>query len=86
MMLHLAPELCDMSKATRRVPDKLVENTYVRFGGRVSFGWLSNDFHPEGVIGDPTAATAERGAELFAGSVRSFCEALGEISSFDFGR
>lgn len=86
VMLHLAPDLCDMSKATRRVPDKLAENTYVRFGGRVSFGWLSNDFHPEGVIGDPTAATAERGAELFAGSVRSFCDALREISTFDFGR
>jgi creatinine amidohydrolase len=86
MMLHLAASLCDMSKATRRVPDKLTENTYVRFGGRVSFGWLSNDFHPEGVIGDPTAATAERGAELFAGSVKSFCEALREISTFDFGR
>jgi creatinine amidohydrolase len=86
MMLHLAPDLCDMSKAQRRVPDKLVDNTYVRFGGRVSFGWLSDDFHPDGVIGDPTAATAERGAELFAGSVRSFCEALREISTFDFGR
>jgi creatinine amidohydrolase len=86
MMLHLAPDLCDISKATRRVPDKLVENTYVRFGGRVSFGWLSNDFHPEGVIGDPTAATAERGAELFTGSVQAFCDALREISTFDFGR
>ena len=86
VMLHLAPELCDIDKAVRRVPDKLADNTYVRFGGRVSFGWLSNDFHPDGVIGDPTAATAERGAELFAGSVRSFCDALREISTFDFGR
>jgi creatinine amidohydrolase len=75
-----------MSKAERRVPDGLTANTYVRFGGRVSFGWLSNDFHPDGVIGDPTAATSERGAELFAGSVRSFCAALAEISTFDFGR
>jgi len=86
IMLHLAPELCDMSTAVRRVPDKLADNTYVRFGGRVSFGWLSNDFHPDGIIGDPTAATAERGAELFAGSVTSFCEALREISTFDFSR
>ncbi len=68
------------------MPDKLAANTYVRFGGRVSFGWLSNDFHPDGYIGDPTAATAERGAELFAGSVASFCAALREISVFDFGR
>jgi creatinine amidohydrolase len=86
MMLHLAPELCDMSKAVRRVPDKLAANTYVRFGGRVSFGWLSNDFHPDGIIGDPTTATAERGKELFDGSVGAFCAALREIAAFDFGR
>jgi creatinine amidohydrolase len=68
------------------VPDKIAENTYVRFGGRVSFGWLSNDFNPDGYVGDPTAATAERGKELFEGAVRAFGEALGEIATFDFGR
>lgn len=86
MMLHLAPELVDMTKAQRRVPEKLADNAYVRFGGRVSFGWLSNDFHPDGIIGDPTTASAERGAELFAGAVAAFCAALAEISTFDFGR
>ena len=69
-----------MSLAERRVPETLADNHYVRFGGRVSFGWLSNDFFPDGYIGDPTAATAELGAELFEGSVQSFCEALREIS------
>ena len=53
MMLHLAPHLVDMSVAERRVPEKLADNRYVRFGGRVSFGWLSNDFFPDGYIGDP---------------------------------
>ena len=75
-MLHLAPHLCDMSLAERRVPDGIAGNPYVRFGGRVSFGWLSNDFFPDGYIGDPTAATAEHGEELFDGSVDAFCEAL----------
>jgi creatinine amidohydrolase len=86
MMLHLAPHLVRMDLAERRVPERLADNQYVRFGGRVSFGWLSNDFFPEGIIGDPTPATAERGAELFAGSVRAFGEALREIATFDFGR
>ncbi|HSB85005.1 MAG TPA: creatininase family protein [Ilumatobacteraceae bacterium] len=86
MMMHLAPELTDLSRARRRVPEQIAANTYVRFGGQVSFGWLSNDFHADGYIGDPTAATSERGAELFAGAVRSFCESLSEISTFDFGR
>ena len=63
LMLHLAPELVDMSVATRNVPEQLAANRYVRFGGTVGFGWLSNDFGPDGHIGDPTTATAERGAD-----------------------
>ncbi len=61
IMLHLAPELVDMSTATRNVPESLADNRYVRFGGAVGFGWLSNDFGPDGHIGDPTAATADTG-------------------------
>ena len=52
----------------------------------MSFGWLSNDFFPEGYIGDPTAATPEHGAELFAGAVRNAVDALREVADFDFGR
>jgi len=86
IMLHLAPELVRMDLGERRVPEKLAENSYVKFGGRVSFGWLSNDFNDEGYIGDPTPATAELGKRLFDGAVRGFGEALREIAVFDFGR
>ncbi len=84
LMLHLAPDLVDPSAVERHVPEHLAGNRYVRFGGPVSFGWLSDDFGPAGVIGDPTAATADRGAELFAGAVDAFCAALAEIARFDF--
>lgn len=83
LMLHLDPDLVDMSAAVRNVPDALDENEYVRFGGSVGFGWLSNDFGPDGHIGDPTSATAELGAELFSGAVEAFCGALREIASFE---
>lgn len=86
IMLHLAPHLVDMSKAERRIPETIALNQYVRFGGRVSFGWLSNDFFPDGYVGDPTPATAELGRQLFEGAVRGFSEALREISTFNFGR
>ncbi|MGB8861794.1 MAG: creatininase family protein [Ilumatobacteraceae bacterium] len=86
IMLHLAPHLVDVGLAERRVPEVIALNQYVRFGGRVSFGWMSNDFYPDGYIGDPTAATAELGRQLFEGAVRGFGEALREISSFNFGR
>ena len=86
LMLHLRPDLVDMSKAVRRVPEKLARNSFVRFGGTVSFGWLSNDFFPEGHVGDPTHATAANGKAMFEAAVANFVAALGEIATFDFGR
>lgn len=86
IMLHLRPDLVDMSAATRNIPDGLAGNDHVRFGGRVSFGWLSSDFGAEGHIGDPTLANAELGKELFDGSVRLLGEAMKEVRDFDFGR
>jgi len=83
LMLHLAPDLVDMSVATRNVPEQLAANRYVRFGGSVGFGWLSSDFGADGHIGDPTTATAERGEELFGAAVDAFCAALAEIAGFE---
>ena len=50
LMLHLAPQLVDMTLANRNVPDKIAANRYVRFGGRVAFGWLASDFGADGHI------------------------------------
>jgi creatinine amidohydrolase len=86
IMLHLRPNLVDMSKATRNVPEPLSRNKQVRFGGRVSFGWLSNDFGHDGHIGDPTVASAALGKQLYEAAVVSFVEALHEISTFNFGQ
>lgn len=86
VMLHLRPDLVDMSKASRRVPEGLAGNKHVKFGGTVSFGWLSNDFFEEGHVGDPTGATAAAGARMFGASVDHLCEVMQEVSTFDFGR
>jgi len=59
LMLHLAPDLVDMSLAARNVPERLVTSRHVRFGGPAKFGWLANDFGPGGVIGDPTLAVSK---------------------------
>ncbi len=84
VMLHLRPDQVDMSRAVRNVPDWLLANEHVKFGGTVQFGWLSNDFGPDGHIGDPTGATAELGRRLFEGAVDLLCAQLIEIAGFDF--
>ena len=84
VFMFLRPDLVDLTKAERRVPERLAKNKHVKFGGSVSFGWLSNDFHEDGYIGDPTGASAELGERLFNSAVESLCEALGEIKTFSF--
>lgn len=91
ILLHLRPELVDMTKARRAVPTHLAKNRFVKWGGSVSFGWLSSDFEPEpapgqhrvGVIGDPTTASAEHGATLWAGVLSDLVGALDEIATWN---
>jgi len=83
LMLALRPDLVDMTKAERWVPEHLDAYRHVRFGGSVSFGWSSDDFGPSGVIGDARAATAERGEARVAGMVAYLGEAFAEVAAFD---
>jgi creatinine amidohydrolase len=86
VFMHLRPGEVDLSRAERKVPERLAANKHVKFGGSVAFGWLSNDFDPDGYIGDPTGATAELGCQLFDHAVSALVEALAEVKAFDFGR
>ena len=84
MIMALRPELVDLTHAERWVPDQIADAEHVRFnGGSVAFGWLSNDFGPSGVIGDPTAANAPWGEKLVAASVAHGVSALAEIAQFN---
>jgi len=82
MMLHLRPDLVDMTRARRSIPETLIGNEHLRFGGSVQFGWLSNDFDESGVIGDPEGAHAESGRQAYESAVSAFCAALAEIDRY----
>ncbi|MGH1502409.1 MAG: creatininase family protein [Acidimicrobiales bacterium] len=84
LMLHLRPDLVRMELASRNVPEHLAANDHVKFGGSVSFGWLAHDFGPNGHIGDPTLADAERGAASFEAAVTRLGEAFAEVAAFRF--
>lgn len=81
---YLRPGSVIMENAVRRVPEWMSENEWVKFGGKVQFGWTSRDFGPEGLIGDPTGANPDLGKELFETSVVSLAKQLHEISLFEF--
>ena len=83
LVMALRPELVSLEAAERWVPDHLAEFEQVKFnGGSVAFGWVSNDFGPSGVVGDPTTANVADGEALLAASVAQGVAALEEISRF----
>jgi creatinine amidohydrolase len=82
IMLHLRPDLVDLTKARYNVPEHLSQYRHVRFGGPVSFGWLSNDFGTDGTLGDPTQASAEHGKRLYDAMLVTAEDALAEIARF----
>lgn len=82
-VMHLRPDLVDESLFARNVPEYMADFEQIGFNAKpVSFGWISNDFGPSGVIGDPTGANAEAGKRGFEASVALAVEALREIDRF----
>jgi creatinine amidohydrolase len=83
VVMHLRPDLVHEELFERNVPEHLAGFEHIGFNGYpVSFGWLSNDFGPSGVVGDPTGATAAAGAAMFEKSVEQTAAAFGEIARF----
>jgi creatinine amidohydrolase len=83
IVLALAPELVDETAFARNVPEHLAGFELLGFNNRpVTFGWLSDDFGPTGVIGDPTGANAEAGRRLLAGAEDFAVAALSEIARY----
>jgi creatinine amidohydrolase len=83
LVLHLRPDLVDLSLAERSVPEHLADFEHIGFKKRVTFGWLSNDFGTNGTLGDPTGASAAYGRELFDLSVTEAVAAFAEVARFD---
>jgi len=82
-IMHLRPDLVDESLFERNVPEYMADFEQIGFNAKpVSFGWISDDFGPTGVIGDPTGANAEAGKRGFDSSIELAVAALQEIDRF----
>jgi len=49
-------------------------------------GWMSQDLHASGAMGDASAATADKGKAAIEFGARAFVELLGEVDRFDLAR
>jgi creatinine amidohydrolase len=50
------------------------------------FGWMTQDLHPSGTVGDASRATAEKGEAALVQGAKGFVELLREIDRFDLAR
>jgi creatinine amidohydrolase len=56
---------------------------WLRLSRPAGFGWMTQDLHESGAVGDATAASAERGEAAFAHGAKAFVELLGDVDRFD---
>jgi len=50
------------------------------------FGWMTQDLHASGAVGDASQATAQKGETALAHGAKSFVELLREVDRFDLAR
>jgi len=88
-MLHLHPDLVDMTKAENFVPLSVaMERDYTILApeGAVGFGWQTQDLQPAGACGNAAAADAARGGEVVDRAAKALVKLLEEIDRFSLSQ
>jgi creatinine amidohydrolase len=88
MMLHLHPDLVDMTQADNFVPvtAQIDRESELLGRGAAYFGWQAQDLHPAGVCGNAAGATAELGKELVDRAANGLVRLVQEISKYPLSR
>ncbi|MEM7427470.1 MAG: creatininase family protein [Pseudomonadota bacterium] len=85
LMLAFRPDLVDMSKAEdfhSAQFDLKARHTHLGFhSSNANIAWASEDLNRQGVVGDASAASAERGEEDIRTTVDGFCRLIEEIAA-----
>jgi creatinine amidohydrolase len=61
-------------------------NAYLRADHPAGFGWMTQDLHASGAIGDATLATAEKGEAVLEHGARGFIRLLDDVARFDLAQ
>jgi creatinine amidohydrolase len=82
-MLHLRPDLVKLHNAERSavaMPQSLLPD------GPAPWAWMTSDLNPNGVIGDPTLASAELGRRLIEKAAAGLVTLIGRIAAAPWPR
>lgn len=89
IMLHLRPDAVHMDRAARFDSSGVeMSKTFRRLKptGAAPFGWATQDLHVSGAVGDPTAASAEKGRVIVERAVQGMIDLFADIDAFDLAR
>jgi creatinine amidohydrolase len=89
LMLAARPDLVRMQQAPAAVPTSVAmerEFKWLHTYRPAGFGWMTQDLHPSGAVGDATQASAEHGEAALAHGARAFVDLLAEVDRFDLAR
>jgi creatinine amidohydrolase len=51
-----------------------------------AIGWMTQDLHPSGAVGDALAASTQKGQAAIEHGARAFVELLSEVHRFDLAQ
>jgi creatinine amidohydrolase/Fe(II)-dependent formamide hydrolase-like protein len=83
LVMAIAPELVHPERAVKHFPDFPQTETPLSFFGQASTAWLSRDWSPNGVFGDATLATPDKGHRLIAAAAERLTGLITAISRFE---
>lgn len=84
LMLHLAPDAVRQASIDRFHPASVgleVSNQELRYHGRVTMAWATQDLHDSGACGDATLARADAGLRIIEHSAPRLACLLAELSA-----
>lgn len=82
LMLHFRPDLVDMSRAANFVSNVArAEQAFdlLRQTGTHAYAWIASDLNENGVVGDASLATAEKGRLTAEHQAEGFIRLLGDV-------
>jgi len=89
LMLAGRRDTVRMDKAEAAIPTTVAMAQEFRWLGAfrpAGFGWMTQDLHASGTVGDASLATPEKGEAALAHGARGFVELMREIDRFDLAR
>ncbi|MGI6246400.1 MAG: creatininase family protein [Pseudochelatococcus sp.] len=86
LMLAFRPDLVRMERARDFTPLSVAlaeRYRYLSAGRPAGLGWMAQDLHPAGAIGNAAPATAQKGEAAAVHGARAFIDLLAEVRDFE---